>query len=335
MCFRRVVGTVWLDGVPMRADFTLATVYQKSALYVVREMTAGDELQARGRPDPVRVFDEVEGFVRGDAVSRLAAVSDSARLDAEILLCRSIDVPRSYLFAHPEDELDDAAFDRFDSLLRRRLSGEPMAYIMGMKEFWSHELLVSEATLVPRPETELLVDLALREIPRKAAWQILDLGTGSGAIALALAGERLLCEVTAVDISEAALAVARENARHLSMGNIHFAQGSWTEPVRDRTFNIIVSNPPYVRADDAALSALKYEPRDALVSGDDGLDAIRALAAQCADIIEADGCLLIEHGSDQADDVAALLAANGWVEIRNHTDFSGHPRVTAARRGGK
>ncbi|MGB5255652.1 MAG: peptide chain release factor N(5)-glutamine methyltransferase [Woeseiaceae bacterium] len=271
----------------------------------------------------------------GNAVSRLAAVSESARLDAEILLCRSIDVPRSYLFAHPEDVLDDAAFERFESLLHRRLGGEPMAYIMGVKEFWSHELLVSNATLVPRPETELLVDLALREIPRKAAWQILDLGTGSGAIALALAGERLLSQVTAVDISDAALAIARENARQLSMSNIGFAQGNWTAPVRDRKFNVIVSNPPYVRADDEALGALQYEPRDALVSGEDGLDAIRALATECVDIIEKDGCLLIEHGRDQADDVAALLSANDWVEIRNHTDFSGHPRVTAARRGGK
>jgi len=244
-------------------------------------------------------------------------------------------MPRSYLFAHPEDVLDNAAFARFDALLQRRLGGEPMAYIMGIKEFWSHELLVSPATLVPRPETELLVELALREIPRKAQWQILDLGTGSGAIAIALAGERLLCEVTAVDLSESALAVARENARQLSMGNIGFAQGSWSEPVRDRKFNVIVSNPPYVRANDEALASLRYEPVDALSAGDDGLDAIRALAAECPDIIEDDGVLLIEHGADQAGDVEALLSMNGWTEIRAHNDFSGHPRVTAARRGGK
>lgn len=270
-----------------------------------------------------------------DAIARLEPVSESPRLDAELLLSRSIDVPRSYLFAHPEDVLDDAAVDRFDALLQRRLGGEPMAYITGIREFWSHELLVNAATLVPRPETELLVELALREIPRKAAWQILDLGTGSGAIAVALAGERLLCEVTAVDISEAALAVARENARHLSMGNVSFEHGSWTEPVRDRSFNVIVSNPPYVCAKDQALAALRFEPVDALVSGEDGLDAIRALAADCADIIEHDGALLIEHGAGQAADVAALLAAQGWADIRNHKDFSGHPRVTAARWGGK
>lgn len=271
----------------------------------------------------------------GDAVERLAPVSDSARLDAEILLSRCIDMPRSYLFAHPEDVLDDAAFARFDTLVKRRLGGEPMAYIMGNKEFWSHELLVNAATLVPRPETELLVELALREIPRKANWQILDLGTGSGAIAIALAGERLLCEITATDLSQDALGIARENARQLSMGNISFAQGSWCEPVSNRKFQVIVSNPPYVRADDDALNRLRYEPLAALAAGDDGLDAIRVLAADCIDIIEDDGVLLIEHGAEQADAVAALLATHGWTEITNYKDFSGHPRVTAARRGGK
>jgi len=273
-------------------------------------------------------------LILGDAVTRLAAASDSPRLDAELLLCHSIDLPRSYLFAHPEDVLDNTTFDRFDALLRRRLDGEPMAYIMGSKEFWSHELLVSPATLVPRPETELLVDLALREIPRKAEWQILDLGTGSGAIAVALAAERLMCDITAVDISEAALAIARENARQLELSNITFAHGSWSAPVRGRQFDLIVSNPPYVRAGDDALSNLQHEPVEALVAGADGLDAIRALAAECGQILKANGVLLIEHGADQYDDVAAILAASEWTDILNHKDFAGHPRVTAARRDG-
>ena len=273
-------------------------------------------------------------LILGDAVTRLAAASDSPRLDAELLLCHSIDLPRSYLFAHPEDVLDNTTFDRFDALLRRRLDGEPMAYIMGSKEFWSHELLVSPATLVPRPETELLVDLALREIPRKAEWQILDLGTGSGAIAVALAAERLMCQITAVDISEAALAIARENARQLELSNITFAHGSWSAPVRGRQFDLIVSNPPYVRAGDEALTNLQHEPVEALVAGADGLDAIRALAAECGQILKSNGVLLIEHGADQYDDVAAILAASDWTNIRNHTDFAGHPRVTAARKGG-
>ena len=271
----------------------------------------------------------------GAAVTRLAPISDSARLDAEMLLGRSIDMPRSYLFAHPDDVLDDAACDRFDALLGRRLRGEPMAYIMGTKEFWSQELLVSPATLVPRPETELLVELALREIPRNAGWKILDLGTGSGAIAVALAAERLLSEVTAIDISEAALAVARENARQLSLGNIRFLNGSWSRPVRGQRFEIIVSNPPYVRSTDEALVALCFEPPEALVAGEDGLDAIRVLAVECADIVADSGMLLIEHGADQFDAVESLLAASGWTDITSHRDYSGHPRVTAARWGGK
>lgn len=270
-----------------------------------------------------------------EAVARLGAASESARLDAEILLSRSIDMPRSYLIAHPEDELDAAALARFNTLLARRLAGEPMAYITGIREFWSHELLVSDATLVPRPETELLVELALREIPRKAAWQLLDLGTGSGALAIALASERLLCDITATDISDAALAVARENARQLSIANVTFLHGSWSEPVQGRTFNVIVSNPPYLRANDEALAGLRYEPVDALVSGQDGLDAIRSLSVECIDILADDGLLFMEHGADQPDAVAALLEADGWTDIRSHRDYSGHPRVTAARRGGK
>ena len=270
-----------------------------------------------------------------DAVERLSCVSESPRLDAEILLCRTIDMPRSYLFAHPEDELDELAQQRFADVLERRAAGEPMAYIMGIKEFWSHEFFVSPATLVPRPETELLVELALREIPRKANWEILDLGTGSGAIAIAIAGERLMCQVTAVDVSDDALAVARENVRALSLGNVSLALGSWTTPVQGRMFNIIVSNPPYVRSDDEALLKLQHEPQSALAAGEDGLDAIRVLAADCRAILEDDGVLLIEHGADQAAEVSGLLESHGWANICCHNDLADLPRVTVARRGGK
>jgi len=270
-----------------------------------------------------------------DAMERLSHSSESPRLDAEVLLCRTIDMPRSYLFAHPEDELDDLTAERFASVLERRIGGEPMAYIMGTREFWSHELLVSPATLVPRPETELLVELALREIPRKAEWQILDLGTGSGAIAIAIAGERRMCQVTAVDISPDALAVARENVRMLALGNVELELGSWTEPLRDRRFNVIVSNPPYVRSDDEALLKLKHEPQSALAAGTDGLDAIRVLAAECGAILADDGVLLIEHGAEQPVAVAELLEEHGWTDICCHNDLAGLPRVTVARRSGK
>ena len=269
-----------------------------------------------------------------DATERLSQVSESPRLDAEILLCRTIDMPRSYLFAHPEDELDDITLGRFEEVLQRREDGAPMAYIMGVREFWSQEFAVSPATLVPRPETEILVNLALCEIPRDAEWRVLDLGTGSGAIAVSIACERPLSQVTAVDVSEKALLVAQENARALAQGNVECLLGDWTKPVRDRTFDIIVSNPPYVRADDDALAALRHEPQPALVAGEDGLDAIRVLARDCGDILVERGLLLIEHGSDQRDAIAALLHEHGWVDIECHNDLAGLPRVTAARRGG-
>ena len=268
-----------------------------------------------------------------DASERLSRISESPRLDAEILLCRTIDMPRSYLFAHPEDELDELTLGRFEEVLQRRESGMPMAYITGVREFWSQEFAVSPATLVPRPETEILVNLALCEIPREEAWQVLDLGTGCGAIAVSIACERPLCRVTAVDVSADALAVAGENANALATGNVECLLGDWTEPVRDRTFDLIVSNPPYVRADDTALGGLRHEPQSALVAGADGLDAIRVLAADCPPLLAEGGLLLVEHGHDQADDVAALLAAHGWTDCQCHRDLAGLPRVTAARRG--
>jgi release factor glutamine methyltransferase len=268
-----------------------------------------------------------------DAARRLEAVSDSARLDAELLLARAIDMPRSYLFAHPEEPLDELAVARFEDALGRRLAGEPMAYITGVREFWSLELMVTPETLVPRPETEVLVDLALREIPRRAEWAILDLGTGSGAIAIAIAKERPLSRVTATDVSAAALDVARQNARQLEIPNIEFLEGDWTAPVRGRRFNVIVSNPPYVRADDEALEALRCEPRGALAAGDDGLDAIRVLARDCGALLEPDGVLLFEHGAEQQDSVAAVLREYGWIGIECHTDYAGLPRVTVARAG--
>ena len=275
---------------------------------------------------PVSIEDAI-----AETTDRLREVSESARLDAELLIARAIDMPRSYLFAHPEDVLDDAALERLQRTVERRLSGEPMAYISGIKEFWSLELMVSPATLVPRPETELLVDLALREIPRKAEWKILDLGTGSGAIALAIAKDRPLCELTAVDISEAALAVAAQNARNLGIPNVEFLAGDWTGPVAGRRFQLIVSNPPYVREDDPYLESLGSEPVSALVPGPCGLEAIESIAIECADITEPGGHLFVEHGADQGNDVAEVLSSYGWTSIRCYDDFAGLPRVTGAR----
>jgi len=277
--------------------------------------------------DPLRI-----DTMLADAVRRLEAVSDSPRLDAELLLARAIDMPRSYLFAHPEDTLDDLAMERFETALGRRAAGEPMAYITGTREFWSLELMVTPATLVPRPETEILVDLALREIPRRADWQVLDLGTGSGAIAIAVAKERPLCRLTATDISADALAIAVQNARQLDIPDIEFLEGDWMEPVAGRTFNVIVSNPPYVGAGDEALEALQREPQSALVAGEDGLDAIRIIARDCIALLAGDGVLLVEHGAEQQDAVADLFASHGWADIACHKDYAGLPRVSVARR---
>ncbi len=263
--------------------------------------------------------------------NRLAGVSESPRLDAEILLGRAIDMPRSYLFAHPEDVPDEAAIARFQGTVQRRINGEPMAYIMGVREFWSMELMVTPATLVPRPETEILVDRALGQIPRKAEYRVLDLGTGSGAIALAIARERPLCQVVAIDISVDALAVAAQNARHLDLDTIEFRHGDWTDPVRSETFELVVSNPPYVADEDPALNALRHEPASALAAGADGLDAIRTLAERCLDVMSAGATLMIEHGADQEAEVRGILAAHEWVEIECHKDYAGLPRVTAAR----
>lgn len=265
------------------------------------------------------------------ATERLSDVSDSARLEAEILVARSIDMPRSYLFAHPEDTLDELALERLEDTLGRRAAGVPMAYITGTREFWSLELQVSPATLVPRPETEMLVDYALREIPRKADWNILDLGTGSGAIAVAIASERPLCNVVAVDSSADALAVARNNAQQHNLGNVVCQLGDWTEPVTRQQFQVILSNPPYVAEDDAALEDLAAEPDLALTSGKDGLDAIRRLSQECRSIMVDGGLLLLEHGNEQKGPVADILAADGWGDITCIDDYAGHPRMTTSR----
>ena len=266
------------------------------------------------------------------ARERLAASSDSPSLDAELLLARALDVRRSYLIAHPEDAPDAAALKRFATSLARRLAGEPIAYILGEWEFWSLSLMVAPTTLVPRPETELLVELALSVLPRQQQRRVADLGTGSGAIALAIARERPLCDIVATDISAAALDVAHENARQHDISNVSFATGDWSAPLAGQSFDLVVSNPPYVREDDPCLSALRHEPQSALIAGADGLDAIRTLARECQSIVDAGGTLLLEHGAEQGDAVRGILAHEGWTEVQGHHDLAGHPRAIAAKR---
>ena len=266
-----------------------------------------------------------------DVTARLETVSDTPRLEADLLVARAINMPRSYLFAHPDDELDDDALERLDGEVRRRLDGEPLAYISGFKEFWSLELMVTPATLVPRPETERVVEIALLDIPRDRHTAVLDLGTGSGAIACAIAWERRMAHVTGVDISAEAVAVAEQNARQLDLDNLRFVEGSWTEPVRDLEYSVVVSNPPYVAADDCALKMLRREPVTALVPPGDDLSAIRAVIDEAPGVLAPGGVLVLEHGADQAERVAALLAEAGWQAVEQFRDYAGLSRVTRAR----
>ncbi len=266
-----------------------------------------------------------------DAAHTLSAVSESPQLDAEALLAWVLGTPRSYLFTHPEEELRDRPALDFSDAIDRRGKGEPVAYIIGSKEFWSMELSVCRDTLVPRPETEILVERALQLIPEDRPYRVLDLGTGSGAIAIALASENPNIEVVATDSNGNALAVARENADLHKLPNIRFLLGDWTEPVVDQTFDLIVSNPPYVRDDDPALDELRYEPRSALAAGPDGLNAIRRIAKDTITVVAPNGSLLLEHGAEQREAVATVLQENGWTDIECIKDLAGHPRVTTAR----
>jgi release factor glutamine methyltransferase len=266
------------------------------------------------------------------ATETLAPCSESARLDAELLLCHILDKPRSYLFSRPEQELTGAQAHAFTQLLQRRQQGEPMAYLTGEREFWSLMLKVNTATLIPRPETEQLVEQTLLHIPMHQAWQVADLGTGSGAIALAIAHERPDCVITAVDQSAAALQVARDNADRLGMKNIIFLQGDWLQGLPP-DFDIIVANPPYIRADDPHLqqSGLPYEPRTALVAENNGMAAIEHICQQTQQHLKTGGWLLMEHGYDQGAGVRACLQHYGYHDIETFKDLSGNDRVTQAQ----
>lgn len=264
------------------------------------------------------------------ATGRLNATSDSPRLDAELLLAQILGQSRGQLLARPEQVIDDGAQREFESLLLARLQGTPLAYLAGQREFWSLPLKVTQDTLIPRPDTELLVEAALACIPADTAWKIADLGTGSGAIALAIASERLLCRVIATDSSRAALDVARENAAQLGLGNIEFCCGNWFGSLANARFHLIVSNPPYVREGDPHLDEgdVRFEPRRALVSGPDGLDAIRHIVEQAPAHLLPDGWLLLEHGYNQAGAVRGLFDTRGFKSVRSLRDLSGQERVT-------
>ena len=265
----------------------------------------------------------------------LESHSDSPRLDAELLLGGTLRLSRSALIARGNDPVSSEREQGYASLIEQRLKGAPVAHLTGTREFWSLALRVTPAVLVPRPETELLVELALQRLPGQQAGpavdracSVLDLGTGSGAIALAIASERPGVRVTGVDISPSALEVAVQNSRDLGLARIDWRLGSWFEPVPGERFDVIVANPPYVAAADPALEHLRAEPAIALCGGPTGLEALSAIAGAAVPHLHTHGWLILEHGSDQAPDVARLLKRHGFAEVRSHLDFSGKPRVT-------
>ena len=262
--------------------------------------------------------------------SSLSPHSDSPRLDAEILLGKVLGLSRAALIAHDGDTLADDSERAYAELIAKRTAGMPVAYLTGTREFWSLSLNVSPGVLVPRPETEVLVEQALRLKSPNDPCSVLDLGTGSGAIALAIASERPHWMVTGVDISPVALNVARQNARALDICNVDWALGSWFERVQGRRFDLIVSNPPYVAGADPALAALAAEPALALTPGPTGLEALAAIISQAVAHLGEHGWLLLEHGSDQARQVVTLLERQGMSSIRTVPDFAGKPRVTLA-----
>lgn len=266
------------------------------------------------------------------AVARLRE-SDSPHLDAEVLLCHTLGKSRAWLLTWPEHDVDRDTAGRFEALIARRAAGAPVAHLTGRREFWSLDLEVDATTLIPRPETELLVERALTEMPVDAALTVADLGTGSGAVALAIAAERPRCFVVAADIHYASLELARRNARRYALGNVGFVCGDWLAGFVPHSLDLVVANPPYVADADPHLTRgdVRFEPRRALAAGADGLDAIRSIAQSAGRVLRPAGTVLVEHGPDQGEAVRALFESLGLREIATCVDLAGRPRVTAAR----
>lgn len=257
------------------------------------------------------------------------------RLEAELLLVHVLDKPRSWLIAHADDELGAAQASAYAVLVQRRRDGEPVAYITGRRGFWTLELEVTPATLIPRPETELLVELALARMTPTS--RVVDLGTGSGAIALAVARECPTASVVATDASIEALAVAERNAARHGIRNVRFMHGDWLAPLAGERFELIVSNPPYIEADDPHLAQgdLRFEPASALASGTDGLDDIRRIVAQARDHLAPGGWLLMEHGWNQGTAVREVLSAAGYREVFTEQDLEQRDRISGGVWGGE
>lgn len=265
-------------------------------------------------------------------IGEVLAASGPLRLDAELLLVEVLGCARSTLHAYPERRLSRTERLRYQALMKRRRQGEPLAYLTGTREFWSLRLHVTPDVLVPRPETEGVVERVLALTPATAC-RIADLGTGSGAIALALASERPDARLTATDASEAALAVAQDNARRLGLHRIRFLKSDWFAALEGERFHVIASNPPYVADDDPRETGLAFEPAGALGAGDNGLAELRRIISAAPRHLLPGGWLVLEHGAGQAEAVHKALADTGFEHIRLHRDLAGLPRISEGRLG--
>jgi release factor glutamine methyltransferase len=273
-----------------------------------------------------------------EGAARLRRVADDPRRESEFLLGAALGQPRAWLIAHGDKQiLDCEATDRFEAHVTRRAHGEPIAYILGEKEFWSLPLLVDPAVLIPRPETELVVERALAHVPAESTGSVLDLATGSGAIALAIAGERPGCRVVGTDLSPGAVTLAIRNAVRLGLARVEFRVGSWFEPVKDEGFDLIASNPPYIADGDPRVEAgvHRHEPHAALFSGATGLEALSAVVASAPRHLNPGGWLLLEHGDQQGGAVRRLLADSGFVDVATFPDLAGLDRCTEGRLAGR
>lgn len=265
------------------------------------------------------------------AAAKLATVSETAMLDAEVLLCHCLNKNRSFLRAWPEHQPSPAQIAQFQMLVEQRSHGTPVAYLTGQREFWSRSFKVSPDVLIPRPDTELLIELSLALLPAGRPCKIIDLGTGSGIIAITLAAERPLADVIASDLSAAALEIARYNAEWLDTGNVRFLQSHWFDNIDETGFDLVISNPPYIAGSDPHLREgdVRFEPDSALVSAENGLQDIRLIAEQARRHLKDGGHLLVEHGYNQQTDVQAIFNALNYRQVTTHADLSGNPRVTS------
>lgn len=287
--------------------------------------------------------DTIADYLRLAADDLRGSGCEEARRDAEVLLCAVLECNRAWLYAYGDHYLDKTARDLFCHYVALRSKGEPVAYILGQREFWSLMLLVNDSTLIPRPDTEILVEQALQRGADMDIAYVLDLGTGSGAIALALAHEKPLWQVDAVDVSTDAVELAARNAERLDLSNVNVYCSDWFSSVRENTaapdarFHLVVSNPPYIAADDPHLVAgdLRFEPHTALVAADDGYADLFLLARHAREFLRQDGWLLLEHGFGQGDRLRQYLCQQGYSDVQTVTDYGGNERVTSGRWSGR